>query len=329
MTEVQPAPMLLRTTVVDTGNVYGEFSAGATIVLLGAHEWWPPLDRLCAELARSMSMAVQANMYVAPPGLTGHRHHDLHHIFALQLHGTKRWVVEGHRDEEERSKDGPGPIDAELHPGDCLYVPRRFAHHVRTTEAYSTHVTFGVMAPTWADVVSKIACDRLPKDLLDEPLPPGFAGVGAGRELLERGAADALAATREMVGQWSTAELAQQTSERFGVMPDRTWDGYYESLVGSVTLSPDSLLVRRPDMRCEIAGNRDMLELLLTGQTLEMPGWLLPAVEHALNGRAFRLAELCDHMDRTSAEVLVRRLVREGVLELVGSEPRPGAAGGP
>ena len=175
-------PMLLRTSRRHWQPVSGEFSDGATIVLLGAHEWWPPLDHLCAELGRSMTMPVQANLYVAPPGLAGHRHHDLHHIFALQLHGTKRWTVEG-------CPDGPDavasrsacPSTSSCTPATACTCLADSPHHVRTTEAYSTHVTFGVMAPTWADVVSKIACDRLPKDLLDEPLPPGFAGVGAGR----------------------------------------------------------------------------------------------------------------------------------------------------
>lgn len=319
MSKVELGPMMSGTRV-DTSDVYREFSAGATIILLGAHEWWPPFDRLCADLARSLTMAVQANMYVAPPGLTGHRHHDLHHIFALQLHGTKRWVVEG-RPDAGASERGPAPLETELHPGDCLYVPRRFAHHVRTTEAYSTHITFGVMAPTWSDVISRIACDRLPKDLLNQPLPPGFAKAGAGRELLERDAADALDATREMMSRWNTAELVEKTAERFGVMPDRTWDGYYESLVGSTALTPDSLVARRPDIRCEFAGNLGVLQLSLASQTLEMPGWLLPAVEHALSGRAFRIAELHEHVDKASADVLVRRLVREGVLELLSDDP--------
>lgn len=321
MSEVQPGPMLSRTKVVDTHSVYREFGAGATIVLHGAHEWWPPLDRLCADLARSLTMAVQANVYVAPPGLAGHRHHDLHHIFALQLHGTKRWVVEGHPDQPGGGSPGAAAIDTELRPGDCLYVPRRFAHHVRTTAAYSTHVTFGVMAPTWSDVIGRIACGRLPQELLDQPLPPGFADAGAGRELLEHDASAALDATREMMGRWTAAELVEDTAERFGVMPDRTWDGYYESLQGSLALTPDSLVARRPDIQCQLIENLGLLQLTQASQTLEMPGWLMPAVEHALSVQAFRVAELYEHIDRASTEVLVRRLIREGVLELLGAEP--------
>ena len=158
MKQARPGPMLLRTEVVDSGNLFREFSDGATIVLIGAHEWWPPLDHLCTQLARSLTMPVQANLYVAPPGLAGHRHHDLHHIFALQLHGTKRWTVEGCPDGPDAPLHDRMPIDVELQPGDCLYVPRRFPHSVRTSEEYSTHVTFGVIAPTWAEVIG--SCKR-------------------------------------------------------------------------------------------------------------------------------------------------------------------------
>ena len=325
MSEAQPGPMLLRAEVVNTSNLYREFADGATIVLLGAHEWWPPLDRLCADLARSLTMAVQANVYVAPPGRTGHRHHDLHHIFALQLHGTKRWVVEGQPDEPGATPPDPIAIDTELHPGDCLYVPRRFAHHVQTTKAYSTHATFGVMAPTWSDVITKLAHDRLPTHLFDQPLPPGFAAADGGHGRLHPHAAVILDATREMIGRWTTAELVEETAQQFGVIPDRTWDGHYESLSASTTLAPDSWAARRRDLHYEIATTHGTLQLSMAGRDLEMPEWLRPAVEHTLSGQPFRIAELHQFMDHASAEVLVRRLIRDGALQLLNDESAPGS----
>jgi bifunctional lysine-specific demethylase and histidyl-hydroxylase NO66 len=62
-----------------------------------------------------------------------------------------------------------------------------------------------------------------------------------------------------------------------------------------------------------VAGGR--LELLLGDRTLTMPATLEPAVRQVLDGDELTPGELAGHLDGPSRLVLVRRLVREGLLQ--------------
>ncbi len=316
---VAPAPMLLRTEVIDPGEVFRLFASGATIVLHGLHEWWPRLDRLCSELTRSFSMAVQANAYVAPPGRAGHRHHDLHHVIVLQLHGTKHWTIEQRKDIGPDGREPAELLEVDLGPGDCLYVPRRFAHWVETTTAYSTHITFGIMAPTWGDVVRAISTTSLERELEETPLPPGFA-CGGGPALR----AQATATLARIRDAWAIGadELAAQAAERFAATAPTTWEGHYGALLSTMNLDDGACLEVRgagPDVRVE----GEAVVVSCGAHRLEMPAFVAPAIEHMVERRQFRLGELQQFLDGQSAVVLARRLVQEGVLTIHGSSIRP------
>jgi hypothetical protein len=59
----------------------------------------------------------------------------------------------------------------------------------------------------------------------------------------------------------------------------------------------------------------DRLELLLGDRTLTMPASLEPALRQVLEADRLTPADLAGHLDGPSRLVLVRRLVREGLLQ--------------
>jgi hypothetical protein len=59
------------------------------------------------------------------------------------------------------------------------------------------------------------------------------------------------------------------------------------------------------------------LSALLGDRELRMPGWLQPAMQHTLERQRLPVSELAPHLDPASRLVLVRRLIVEGLLEVV------------
>ena len=135
------------------------FAGGSTLVLQALHRTWPPLIRLCQELATELGHPVQANAYVTPPQNKGFSHHyDVHDVFVLQIEGEKKWMIHSpvleaplrdqpwtdHRAAVEQRAQEPPLLETVLRPGDCLYLPRGFLHAAEALGGVSTHITVGV-----------------------------------------------------------------------------------------------------------------------------------------------------------------------------------------
>ncbi len=138
------------------------FAEGATLVLQGLHRTHAPMVHFSQQLAAELGHPVQVNAYVTPPQNQGFSdHYDVHDVFVLQVDGRKRWVVHDpvhpaplrdqpwtdRRAQVERAASTTPRIDAELAPGDCLYLPRGYLHAATSLGAVSTHLTIGIH--TW------------------------------------------------------------------------------------------------------------------------------------------------------------------------------------
>ncbi|MCW8087767.1 cupin domain-containing protein [Sabulicella glaciei] len=149
---------------VDLPRLLGRFDAGASLVLSQFHETHPPLQRFCRGLEKLFLHAVQANIYLTPPGAQGFRtHYDTHDVLVLQVEGRKRWRVwDGERVERPtRRTPWPGHLAPEgephlvsLAPGDALYLPRGVMHDAATEPGErSLHITIGLLEPSWAQAI--------------------------------------------------------------------------------------------------------------------------------------------------------------------------------
>jgi hypothetical protein len=162
---------------VDLPGLFGAFDAGATLVVSQFHEMHPPLMRFCRGLEQVFLHAVQANIYLTPPGAQGFRvHYDTHDVLVLQVAGEKRWRLFPDQPvpRPTRRTPWPGNLPASGEPaaltlraGDTLYVPRGVMHDAAAQDgdAPSLHVTIGLMDPSFAAVL------RLAVDLLEETDP--------------------------------------------------------------------------------------------------------------------------------------------------------------
>ncbi|NKE44894.1 hypothetical protein HB662_08895 [Roseomonas frigidaquae] len=161
---------------LDLPGLFATFDAGATLVISQFNQMHAPLARFCRGLEQVYLHAVQANIYLTPPGAQGfRRHYDTHDVLVLQVEGEKAWRIWPGQPFPNPTRRTPWPggieplaeaVNITLRPGDALYVPRGVLHDAATQDGEpSLHVTIGFMEPSFAEVL------RLAVDLLEESEP--------------------------------------------------------------------------------------------------------------------------------------------------------------
>ncbi|ROR92699.1 cupin domain-containing protein [Nocardioides aurantiacus] len=295
------------TGLVDARKVLDLFEGGATVVLQGLHRYWPPLTRLVAELEVALGHPCQANAYLTPPGSQGFAvHSDSHDVFVFQTHGSKLWEVHPAPLEEQAE-----PREVLLEPGLSMYLPTGTPHAARAQDTVSLHVTIGINQLTWRTLVDRAVREAGQGLDLDGHLPaahltrPDVVAGGLAERL------EGLAAALRSVdaGEVAAAQvddfLQQRVSPLGGGLLDRA---------GLDAITGDTPLRRRPGRPCVLRPDGEQLHLLLGDRRVSVPIRIRAAVEQLRDATELVPDDL--DLDPTSALVLCRRLVREGLLEV-------------
>lgn len=191
----------------DTAAVGRDFAAGFTIVLENVQRYAPAIAELAQAIEVDLNYAVQVNAYFTPPESQGFVVHcDDHDALIVQLDGSKVWHifdadVATHRvmRHEPVSASGlPEPVDACLHTGDVLYLPRGRVHAAESTHELSVHLTIGLHAPTLSTLATRIlAALGESDDAVHTRLPPRFLSDPGVRAGLGAAAGEIAAAVRQ------------------------------------------------------------------------------------------------------------------------------------
>jgi lysine-specific demethylase/histidyl-hydroxylase NO66 len=314
--------------VADAGRIMSEFNSGATIALQALHRYWLPLTRFCRDLELGLTHPVQANAYITPPRARGLGvHFDTHDVFVLQVSGTKHWVVYEPTVELPLpaqkctvETDDPPILDITLRPGDFLYVPRGFLHAAISLEEVSAHLTIGILADTWYDLLLEVTRQAVEEVAFRAALPVGYAWDGAGF-------ADAVAASLKQFATWVAQVDPEEVSQR---RLEYFWGGRTPILAGHLAqvtqlehITDDSRVRWRPGSFPYLVIKADSAVLLLGDRQLRMPARLETTMRLITSRKSFIVSDLKEDLDPPGRLVLVRRLVQEGALEVVGrSSPR-------
>lgn len=300
--------------VVDPAKVVARLADGATLVMQSLHRTSSSVGAFVTRLQDEVSHPVQANAYLTPPDAVGlSEHRDLHDVLAVQLHGSKRWWV-----------DGLG--DVTMHPGDVMYVPRGVRHRAETATETSLHLTLGIIRVTARQVIDRIL--NAGPELLDDPLPIGYRHA-ARRDELERHLDSALDAALDLIGGADLGAVAGGEQSRRLAQPPSA--GRISSNVLLDRLDADAVirwiapepLTRAVDETDGRLGHWDGLRdddhwsprpskiaVHLGDRTLTMPTAALDALRTLSDGRPIRVGDL-PGLDEPSRIVLARRLVLE------------------
>jgi bifunctional lysine-specific demethylase and histidyl-hydroxylase NO66 len=314
--------------LIDPGRALDLFGAGATIVLQGLQRWWPPAARFCRQLELGLGHPIQANAYLTPAGAAGLApHHDTHDVFVLQVAGAKHWTVREpvvdtplprHVSDHDAAAGQPVLFEADMHPGDVLYLPRGFVHSAAAQQGVSLHLTIGVLATTVHDVV-RLMVDRAGDEVaFRRSLPPGWPDdPDAATAAVKAAVADLV----EWLGTVDTGEVADVLADRFVSNRTPLLDGQLLEVAALDAIGDATLVKRRAGTVAALRpADHDRLRLVLGDRVVVVPAAVEPAVRRLLDGAAHRVGDLSDMLDPPSRIVLVRRLVREGALRTVSPD---------
>ncbi|MDQ3577598.1 MAG: cupin domain-containing protein, partial [Actinomycetota bacterium] len=306
------------------------FADGSTVVLQGLHRMWPPLIDFAGRLGVDLGHPVQINAYVTPASSQGFSaHYDVHDVFVLQIAGQKRWFVhepvhtdplrsqpwDQHADAVAVRAAQPPLIDKVLNPGDALYLPRGYLHSAKALGEVSAHLTVGVHVLTRHTLVEALLSLVGGDADLRSTLPLGI-DVADPHQLAPHLAAtvEALAKTLRTVDPEDAARAVR----------DRVWSGTrprplgplaQAAAVGSVATGMTVRLRDGLRHRSRVEGDRVVIDI--PGDRLSLPSFTADAVSALLTGEPCVVGRL-PGLDVTDQTVLVRRLLREGILVPMG-----------
>jgi hypothetical protein len=300
--------------IADPARVAAWFEDGATIVLQGLHRWSEPVTRFCRDLELELGYPCQVNAYITPSGAQGlDLHVDAHDVFVLQAFGRKRWELH-----EAPREDRRDPLDVEVGPGDTIYLPAGTPHAARAQDELSGHLTVGIHVTRWRDVLTRVVSHEVGST--DDAVPAGWLEDldGFARELRQR-----LATLASTLGDVDAQREAGERRERFLSNRAPLARGTIAERAGPITVDDGSVVARRPGSVCALSVRPDRLVVLLGDRRLEMPAWVEQAMRQIarLDGEdELAVRDLALHLPHAGSRVvLVRRLVREGLLTIRGS----------
>ena len=292
--------------------MFDEFAIGATIVFQSMHRYWAPLADYCRGLELALGHPVQANAYITPPGAQGFSaHEDEHDVFVLQSHGTKHWRV---HDRNDLPPSRPPVIDSLLAPGDSLYIPAGFPHSASTQDRASVHITIGILAVTWAAAVRE-ALKVVESNLaFHEALPLRFTVDDDAFTEEVRHRLDQIGSS---VASLDPVPMARRLRRKVLTTRQPMLRGQIHRLLSLDAVGDETIVSRRQGSICVLEVVDGELAVLLGDRELRMPGRVEPAMHRIAGGGSVVVSDL-PGLDEAGRLVLVRRLIREGLLEVIG-----------
>jgi ribosomal protein L16 Arg81 hydroxylase len=316
-------PGLSRQAALDV--LLAQYRRGATIGLQSVDRVFEPVGSLCRTLASQFSARFQVNAYLTPPAAQGFdTHYDTHDVFVLQIAGAKRWSVfeapielplreQPHRgDTQLRAFEERVELAAELTPGELLYIPRGFPHRAVPGDETSLHLAVGVHSIRWADVIEAAVPACAEEDVrFRRSLPFGFAAS----EAMEQQAAQQLSELMHaLAANVDAASAIGYAADAVALDQLPVSAGRLLDLEAEARVSGDTRVQRRAEMACEITTDAERIHLHFGGKVVSLPGFAAAEVRHLVDSDEATAATLPGAVDEHGRIVLVRRLVREGLL---------------
>lgn len=321
--KLSPDEYTYASGLIDTARASQLYAEGATMVFASFEGAMGPLARLCRAMEAELSVRFQTNVYRTPGNAQGFRtHYDSHDVFALQVHGRKLWTLYNtpvelpfRRQEFHPDKVPVGEVSETfvLEAGDVAYVPRGVMHDARNVDGEeSVHITLGVLHTSWVDLMAEsLARLGLRDPAFRRSMPPGFA-----RDGFDRAEARAHFTTllRRFAEEADFDDVFDHFAEDFIGTRHPILPGQVAELQRLDGLTADSIAEARPSLIFKRRDADDTVSIALYGSEISFPAVAREALRVALSGDPFRIGDLPGDLDDDGRLVLVRRLVREGIL---------------
>ena len=324
---VMPSQYTYETGLVDVSKLYALYADGASIGLNNLHDRVGALGNLCRSMEAELSIRFQTNTYLTPADAQCFPpHYDTHCVFALQCEGSKTWRLYDrpvelpfHTQDFDPERDPIGEKSQEfvLSAGDFCYVPRGQGHDADTQgiDGPSLHVTLGVLQKNWSDLLLEAMAQVSVEDpMLRQGLPISFARPDFDRT-------DARALYEKMVARVMEKMNFDKALDFFvdDVVVTRhpLLPGQFEQVSMLADLKTvDRRAGRRPNLLFRIEEKDEKITLFVYGRQITMPDHAAEPMRYALENDDYTIASLPGDLDDPGKLVLIRRLIREGLVML-------------
>ena len=300
-----------------------EFTNGATLILPQIQETWPALRTFCHRLSAHCSARFQINGYLTPRKAQGFgEHYDTHDVFVAQISGAKRWTLLSSSIKLPLStqpyvhnpNESTEVVDEfELDPGDLLYLPRGIVHKAVALEETSLHLTIGITPILWAQLIQSVVNSAIMNDSIYRmSLPFGYM---KNRDLQCK-IQHHLIHLMNKLSQEAKYDLAvDEACELAELALPVIVDRRLRDLETLKKLSIDTPVCVRSYVNWSIEHRHDEVCLLFHGKEVCMPSYSAGALHFMkdIEG-SFSAGQLPEGLDEEGRMVLVRRLIREGLL---------------
>jgi ribosomal protein L16 Arg81 hydroxylase len=319
-------------------RLYDAYTQEDTLVIYRLEEYWEPLAHFCRALEQYFSCLSNASLFLTPQNAQGFPpHFDPGDMLILQVEGSKVWriynsapaLISSEDDLSSILRNLPAP-DREIYleAGDLLYIPRGCVHEVLTTNEPSLHLSIAIIAFTWADLIAKALISVGKQNAsFHKALPVGFLNQHQPAPSLQTQLTELL----EYLSQHANAEAAvSQLARSFIDGMKSLPDGHFTQLQKLDLVNLNSIVSKRQGMFCWIFKQAEMpshfagylqggdyVSMQFPGNEVRGPSWLEPAYRFIAEAKTFAVKELPDSLSDNAKLVLVRRLIREGLLRVV------------
>jgi ribosomal protein L16 Arg81 hydroxylase len=314
---------------VSKHSLYDAYLSGDTVRMIGVEKYWPPLALLLASMQEVIAAKLGVNMFLTPARSQAFPFHfDSVDVFVIQLAGSKKWTIWEPTYERPMALAIAEPYGAQiserdeskltlreevvLEAGDAMYMPRGFYHKAVAQDELSLHLTITIEPIYWLDFFRRsFELAALDDVELREELPPQFVQDARLRDDM----AETFGRLMARFGDKASFDAAYRSlvteQVRVRYFPP---DGHFAMLETLHEIGPGTLLERRRGLVCLVETHAQTASIRFGPNRVEGPLAVAPAFEFMRDHREFRVTDLPGILSAESMVVLVRRLVREGLL---------------
>jgi ribosomal protein L16 Arg81 hydroxylase len=275
-------------------------------------------------LSNDLGHPFQTNIYITPPNSQGFpAHYDTHDVFVLQVEGSKTWRIYEHspvvlptKQMEFQKEKHPAPqfyTELELTKGDLLYIPRGMMHDAQTNSDLSVHVTLGWLGYTWTDVMVQMLLEYSKNN----EAPRRFIDPFKNKETndLEK-------EFKSVIQQFASTITLQNSIDQFRLELAANQRFFFNDLLNNAKkfteISSSSMFLLRKNVSFVIENGPDEVRLKIGSRAITFPQFTSNTLSFILNmHQVFSINNLPDDLDEEGKMVLLKRLVKEGVITLV------------
>lgn len=303
--------------------VIESYLKGSTVILSGLEQTWEPLTLFSRALEGCLNHPIAMAVYLSPPNFHGVKpHYDTQENFLLQVEGSKQWTVykplhefppvEGSYAPVPREKLSEPICETVLNPGDALYIPRGFVHEGMAGDKPSLHITVDVHVRTWFDFLHDALAAMAERDpRFRRSLPAGFLNDETVMQSLANEFSDFMDIFHS---QATHKDAVGKHTEILAVRNPPPADGHFSVL--NAAIGPDTLLRKRRTTLARVFQENGVAGIQFSGNQLLGPSKIIDALRYIAEAENITPASLPGSLNENEKLILVRRLVRTGLLTL-------------